>query len=276
MLLFNVHYTSGECHYWYRKFPATPSVCHGTNQTTTVTLLCEVEYRALNSSDIIEVRWYRSRDEETAGIEGEVLNNENKYQQFNSDLRQVNQTFITQYILGILRFNSSDRGYYWCQMVVNNVTLSPSPYGHIHSQCTFLDVTCDIDQPICAQNTRTQYMAYKMPSNISYNCILQKFVTSTSRTATRNIDSTLVYDTSQSTNKRTLATMSPTVSREGVNCDQSCSHTCAAGIASGLVVLILSSLIVMVYCAFSSSERIEDIKVRTNITLNHLLPQLLL
>ena len=246
-----VNYTSGECHYWYRRFPATPSLCHGTNQTTTVTLFCEVEYRAQNSSDIIEVRWYRSRDEETAGIKGEVLNDENKYAQFNSDLRQVNQTFIRQYTLGILRFNSSDRGYYWCQMVVTNVSLSPSPYGHIHSQCTFLDIICNIDQPICAQNTRTQYMAYNMLANISYNCILQNFVTSTSRMASRNIiASTLVYDTSQSTNKSTLATISSTASREGVNCDQSRSHVCAAGIASGLVVLILLSLMVMVLCFF--------------------------
>ena len=111
--ILTIHYTSGECHYWYKRFPATPSVCHGTNQTTTVNLLCEVEYRPLHSSDSIEVRWYRSRDEETAGMEGELLNDViNKYQWFKFNPRQVNQTFIRQYMLRILRFNSSDRGYY--------------------------------------------------------------------------------------------------------------------------------------------------------------------
>ena len=185
-----INYISGECHYWYRRFPATPSVCNETNQTTTVTLICEVEYRVSNSSDSIEVRWYRSRDEETAGIEGEVLNDENKYPQFNSDLRQVNQTFIRQYILGILRFNSSDRGYYWCQMVVNNVSLSPSPYGHINgSQCTFLDAICEIDQPICAQNTCAQYMALKKVNG----CLLMKF-SNISPTRTTTISSMATND----------------------------------------------------------------------------------
>ena len=230
-----VNYTSGECHYWYRRFPATPSVCHGTNQTTTVTHICEVEYRALNSSDSIEVRWYRSRDEETAGIEGEVLNDENKYPQFNSDLRQVNQTFIRQYILGILRFNSSDRGYYWCQMVINNVSLSPSPYGHINgSQCTALDATCDIDQPICAQNTCVQYMALKEGNG----CSLMKFST-ISPTRTTTISPVA-----------TSSIITTLLSRDGVNCDQSRSHVCAAGIVSGLVVLILSSSMVMVLYFF--------------------------
>ena len=89
--------SSGECHYWYRRFPATPIVCHGTNQTTTVSLICEVQYQPLNSSDSIEVRWYRSRDEETVGTKGEVLNDVNKYLQFKSDPTLVNQTFIRQY-----------------------------------------------------------------------------------------------------------------------------------------------------------------------------------
>ena len=214
-----------------------------------MTLVCEVQYRPLNSSDSIEVRWYRSRDEENAGREGEILNDVNKYQQSNGDPTPVNQTFMRQYLLGILQFSSSDRGYYWCQMVVNNVSLSPSPYGHIYGpQCFLRATTCIIDQFICAQNTHAQYMAYNMLTNISYNCILLEFhAVVTSRTASRN---TLVCDTSQSTNKRTLATMSPTVSREGVNCDSTHSHVCAAGVASGLVVLILSSLMVMVLCFF--------------------------
>ena len=159
---------SGECCYWYRRFPATPSVCHETNQTSTVTLLCEVEYQPPNSSYNIEVHWYRSRYEESAGISGEVLNDRNKYLQFEQDLTPMNQTFIRRYVLGILRFSSSDRGYYWCQMVVNNVPLSPSPYGHFHrSQCILLDAICTIDPPICAQSTRTRYMAFSQMDNCS-------------------------------------------------------------------------------------------------------------
>ena len=76
-------------------------------------------------------------------------------------------------MLGILRFNSSDRGYYWCQMVINNVSLSPSPYGHFnHSQCTYLDAICHTDQLICAQNTRVQYMAIRREND---SCSLVEF-----------------------------------------------------------------------------------------------------
>jgi hypothetical protein len=156
-------HTLGECQYWYRKFPATPSICHGTTQTTTVSLLCEVEYQPLNSSDSIEVRWYRSRDEETAGIEGETLNDVNKYLLFYRSSTLKNQALIRQYIVGIPKFNRSDRGYYWCQLVVNNVPLSPSPYGLINgSQCTALDAICNTDQPICAKNSRAQHMALNL------------------------------------------------------------------------------------------------------------------
>ena len=71
-----------------------------------MTLLCEVEYRLPNNSLNIEVNWYRSRDEESAGIAGEILNGENKYLriQFDRDLtpmNQMNQTFIGLYMLGI-------------------------------------------------------------------------------------------------------------------------------------------------------------------------------
>ena len=90
-----------------------------------------------------------------------ILIDQNKYIRYpDRDLTPMNQSFIMiwQYVLGISNFNTSDRGYYWCQIVVNNVSLSPSPYGYISSsQCTFLDVTCTIDSPICAYNMSTQY-----------------------------------------------------------------------------------------------------------------------
>ena len=158
----------------------------------------------------------------------------------------MNQTFIRQYYLGIPRFSSSDRGYYWCQMVVNNVSLSPSPYGHIHSRCIFADTICSPNQPICAHNlSGIRFMAHALSNS---SCIHQEFhATAINETASRN---TAVYVISQSTGKGSSATMPPIVSREGVNCDRSRSHVCATGIVSGMVVLILSSLMVMVLCFF--------------------------
>ena len=240
----------GECCYWYRRFPATPLACHGTPQGTTVHLFCEIEYQPPNGSYNIEVHWYRSRDEESAGILGELLNDENKYLQFETDLIPMNQTFIRQYGLGISRFNSSDRGYYWCQIVVNNVSLSPSPYGYIYSLCSFLDAICSPNQPICAHNLSMgglQFMAYTLANN---NCILQEFHVPASNMTNNTV--TLVYTIPKGSDKRSLTTMIPTVSQERLSCNLSeiRNHVCVVGIASGLVILILSSLTVLVLCFY--------------------------
>ena len=168
----DAHCPTDECCYWYRRVPATPSTCHTTTQTRTVTLTCEVEYWPLNNSNSIEVRWYRSRDEETAGINGasEIMVDDTKYDRI---LPMNPKASILQYILAILNFNSADRGYYWCQMVVNNISLPASPYGFISSsQCIFLDITCTIDPPLCAHNIGARYMAHKGNST---SCLLKDF-----------------------------------------------------------------------------------------------------
>ena len=119
---------------------------------------------------------------------------------------QINQMNIIQFGLGILKFNGSDSGYYWCQVVVNNVPLSPSPYGHLHGshdQCTFLDAIGSTEQPICAQNTSVLNMTigYGNPNNclslstfdsvstdkISTMIISQEITTSNVLTKTGNV-----------------------------------------------------------------------------------------
>ena len=90
-----------ECCYWYRRFPTTPSVCHGTNQTRTVGLICEIQYWSPNNSNKKEVMWHRSRSEEYAGVKGEILIDKNKYTRNYMNLISVNQSFIIQYYLGI-------------------------------------------------------------------------------------------------------------------------------------------------------------------------------
>ena len=255
----NIYCSTDECCYWYRRFPATPSVCHGTNQTSTVTLICEIEYQPpQNNSHDIEVKWYRSRSEEYAGREGDSLIDQNKYIRHpDRDLTPMNQPFIMiwQYILGINNFNSSDRGYYWCQIMINNVSLSPSPYGYIYrSQCTFLDITCTVDQPVCAQNLNQRFMAHTHHN--SFNCSLEGvYAIGPSRTVSSeqngNTASTLVYKTSENTDKISVSILSPTVNMEGSRCDLSNGgHLCAiiGIVASGLLVLILLLLIVMVLC----------------------------
>ena len=147
-----------------------------------MTLYCEVEHQPQNSSNNIEVRWYRSRVEETAGINGEILIDDTKYDRG----APVNlQAATLQYGIGILRFNSSDRGYYWCQLVVNNITLSPSPYGYIYSsQCNSLETMCAADPPLCAQNMVMQYNIMALQNGSGTNCSLKNFSNTLTNTAT--------------------------------------------------------------------------------------------
>ena len=76
----------------------------------------------------VEIKWYRSRNEHTAGIEGDNIQSDTG--EFIQQQININNTIITS-ILYITHFNVNDRGYYWCQIVVNSVSLSPSPHGYI-------------------------------------------------------------------------------------------------------------------------------------------------
>ena len=114
---------------------------------------------------------------------------------------------------------------------------------HIHSPCPILDSICNLDQPFCAQNTRAQYMALKQING----CSLIRF---NNISPTRSTASTQIYNiTSRSSDNDSVAIAYPTVSRERVGCDQSRSHICAAGIVTGLI-LILISLMAIVLCFF--------------------------
>ena len=106
----------------------------------------------------------------------------------------------------MLKFNSHDRGYYWCQMVVSNVSLSPSPYGYIRSRCIRADTICSPNQLICGHNlSGLRFMAHAQGNG---SCIHQEFhAIITNKSASRNTEST--------DKSIILATMSPTVSMQG-------------------------------------------------------------
>ena len=76
-------------------------------------------------------------------------------------------------MLQLIKFNLSNVGYYWCQIVVNNETLPPSPYGYIYSnQCILFDVTCNVSgQPLCAHTSTSRQMAHTMLNG--QNCTLE-------------------------------------------------------------------------------------------------------
>lgn len=142
---------------------------------STVSLTCGVQFCMDDTYTNVEVKWYRSTNELTAGIEGERLTQHtNHFTLSTGTTSQSNGKNTTVYNLEIRNFNeSSDTGYYWCQIVVNNTvtSLSPSPYGYIYSSdCIFQDVTCDMRaQPLCAQNLTSIKMARTLNNESSCN-----------------------------------------------------------------------------------------------------------
>ena len=206
-------------------------------------LICEIQYWPLNNSNNIKVEWYRSRSEESAGIEGEILIDRSKYTPYDINLTPVEQSFIRQYQLRVLNFNSSDRGYYWCQMVVNNVSLSPSPYGHIYgSQCysTLFDVTCIIDQPLCAQNLSARFTAHRQGNGTNSYCSLEFNSIISTRTITTSQMSTNIIAAS----KLPITTVSNVFKADD---SSQCNFSkdgcpCSIGIIAGIFVFIVALL----------------------------------
>ena len=161
---------TGECCYWYAQFPAT-ATCNRTTISMNLTLSCNVQYWLSDNTTKVEVRWYRSKSEQSAGIEGVRLNHTRKTGPVTSNT----VTFI-QYYLEISR-STSDQGYYWCQMIVNGDPLPPSPFGFINSShCTQAEVTCDLrNRPYCAQNQSSRLMAQ---IENAVNCLIDTFIDS--------------------------------------------------------------------------------------------------
>lgn len=157
-----------ECCYWYSQFPATPPSCNRGTMTTTVLLPCEIWYLVRDNTTNVEVKWFKSESEPTAGIKGERLHHNT-----NPMYHTVNITIATNF-LEIKSFTASHIGYYWCQIVINNNTyLPPSPYGYIYSpDCILQDVTCNRQHfPLCAHTFTSQQMAHTL--NDGRNCSLE-------------------------------------------------------------------------------------------------------
>ena len=264
----NVLYSSVECCYWYRKFPATPSLCN-TTRTSTVTLKCEVQHW-LNNNSNLEVKWYKSSSEESAGKNGEILTDKTKYNQHNNIRTVLNEplNLIKQYFIGIMHFESSDIGYYWCQMVINNISLPPSPYGHItntSTQCSLFEVTCTSYQPLCAQNLsiNTSFMAYLSLTNETNDCSLLE--QGSDRTATVEIANQTMSTNFPDISTATVAITTMISTTFNIDSSATCAenYSCSAGIAVGIVLMILtitvlSALVYVYYKKHKSQGKYDD------------------
>ena len=99
-------------------------------------LTCGVYVPRINPTT---VRWYWTGSEELAGVSGTWITNDSSGYSLTAAQSSdpvVNGVYIglfyDQYSLTILNFNSSDLGYYWCQIIINNtVILQPSQFLNI-------------------------------------------------------------------------------------------------------------------------------------------------
>ena len=184
---------------------------------TTVTLACDVQYWLSDPSIDVEVMWFRSEYEQNVGIKGEKLST---YATTSPSINNDNTTNLQSFLL-IMNFGISDIGYYWCQMVVNNETLPPSPYGYIYSNhCVLQDVTCNMaNQPLCAHTSTSQQMAHTMLNGqnctlVDPNITIDGITTTVPLSNTASMMHTLMTSSAATSN---VATDSVTLSEMNIN-----------------------------------------------------------
>lgn len=124
----------GNCSHYYYIQPVSAIDCNplGAN----LPLTCGVYVPRINPTT---VRWYWTGSEELAGVSGTWITDDSSGYSLTAAQSSdpvVNGVYIglfyDQYSLTILDFNSSDLGYYWCQIIINNtVVLQPSQFLNI-------------------------------------------------------------------------------------------------------------------------------------------------
>ena len=124
----------GNCSHYYYIQPVSAIDCNplGAN----LPLTCGVYVPRINPTT---VRWYWTGSEELAGVSGAWITNDSPEYSLTAAQSSdpvVNGVYIglfyDQYSLTVMNFNSSDLGYYWCQIVINNtVVLQPSQFLNI-------------------------------------------------------------------------------------------------------------------------------------------------
>lgn len=172
-----------------------------------------------------------------------------------------NATAIVRSFLEIANFNNmSDRGNYWCQIVVNNTSLPPSPYGYIYSSdCTLFDVTCTMSPPLCAQNLTTQQMAHTQGignctlensdnnNNDNNSIIIHNGTTPMSWTDINmvklNVTATITTMTSP-VNVMSTSTIFDTDSTDKCNFSRR-GYLCSIGVLLGVLLVIIVCLLVL-------------------------------
>ena len=128
---FHLCHFADDCCYWYSAVPGNLT-CNPQGQSWSIVVECTI---IVPSFVGVGVRWYRSDVEELARATRRELISVKKF-----DSNQSRSLIIGSSFDGLFRsganlelddFNSTNNGYYWCQIEVNSTCLQPSPAGHI-------------------------------------------------------------------------------------------------------------------------------------------------
>ena len=198
-----------------------------------------MQYLLSDNITDIEVNWYRSMREDTAGMDGERVTGMTYRQN-----PRTNSNITTElFMLAIQNFNATiDTGYYWCQLVVNNVPLSPSPYGYIYSSdFTLLDYKYDTtDQPLCAQNSTVMHAR-----SSKENCTSENTTISPATTDIGYANTISVITQVDEVSTITVSTSIITPAATGTCNFKESGYPCAIGIVAGILLLIVTLILVL-------------------------------
>ena len=194
-----------ECNYLYGKVPTSKdnTICNVMSERGSASFSCD----AIGPCNTFSVLWFKLTNNEDNirrnSSEHNIISQSDrpsgKYRIQNSEPQTVaNGHCSIGTILTIYRFNHSDNGYYWCQIVSNNSNclLLPSPRGYIAVGETMTDLSCTFERqlprPMCAENA-SSLMSEEMECD--FTAKITPTVIDPYSTHTYNINSTIATST---------------------------------------------------------------------------------
>jgi hypothetical protein len=197
-------YTLDGCNYSYDKVPAN-STCNITEGGSAI-IGCD----AIGICNTFTVHWFKHTTEGSI----RVNRSENKYEiliagsQFIADCHCRIGTSLTIY-----RFNHSDNGYYWCQIIVsdNSRLVQSSPRGYVAMGEITNEHSCTIERrlfmPTCAEDATSLDSERRCTSQSRSSTVN---ITPPDPIVTIGLYSTHIYNTTSTTAVTSVVTLSET------------------------------------------------------------------
>ena len=187
ILYFSMCMHVDRCCYYYHGVPKNVT-CNLDGRE--ITWWCQV-YTPHEHNSNLSVKWYKRTPDILDCQESELtsamsdrytFSKTSSLTAFNNSENIINGLFLTVFRITINNFNSSsDNGYYWCQMVVNDSCLEPSRIGSINS-VAFPAQNCS------KSLTQFDFTHYEMPPVCAHKiqCIVKRLDTAGTAATTGN------------------------------------------------------------------------------------------